>query len=899
MLAGALLSSDGAEARNLGLPQAGSAEYDGVTPQQLTVPGKPTITAVIPTGGCYIVRWAAPASDGGSAITGYTVDDPGEHSVNPTTVSGSSREATFGNNNCTLHNLAFGMRVKATNTSGDGPWSDEVRQTPAKPVLTAPSVGWATATLSISNHANAPWWYKGDQSGATCTKVAKGTASASISGLDGSTDYTYSAYYDANCPSTSKHGDKLFTTLATPTLAGSSVTHNSATLTISNYSGNWHYKANAAPDASCSTNAVSTTTESLTGLSGNTSYTYKAYSNSGCSTELAAASAFLTKPGKPSKPAAVGSGQLTITASVTGSGAITGWKYQQKKASDSNFGDWQNISSTSESLSYTVSSLTNGDSYQFKVQAVNATGAGPASDASDAATPKAPTNQGSVNPGSTVPGGTIGGDSATEDDDDDDDLPAAIRPNPQSVSVVEGSTASYTVALLRRPKAEVIVSLASDNAAVTASPASLTFTGSNWHKAQTVTLSALADDDLAGGSAVITHTAGGELIDYSGYLDVAAALPVAVSDDDAASIVASVASIAVDEGGTAAYAVALSHRPNGDVTVMLASGNSNIVMISPATLTFTADNWNKAQTVTLAAVEDADLLDNSATITHTARGNGSGYAGVSATVPVAVSDNDVATIQSAATPGEARINAGQSDAGHQSGNATADAVASAVSENVPGSIVLSAEAASVAEGYTATYTVALIRQPSADVTVALASGDNGVVTVWPASLTFTPENWNAAQTVTLAAVEDDDLLDDATDIVHRAASEDAGYAGVTATFSVTSDDTTMFRQLIAAAGRSGPTATPVPPAATVTPIPVPTQIATATPAPAVRVAPTPSGAGPSGSSNASGASPAGESGDEWMPELPMLWVGIAASVLAMLAVVVVGWVIARRRRYGY
>ena len=80
-------------------------------------------------------------------------------------------------------------------------------------------------------------------------------------------------------------------TLLSPTLAATAVEHDTATLTIANHSGNWYYKANAAPYTSCLSNAVPTTSTSLTSLAGNTSYTFKAYSNSVCSTELAAAAA--------------------------------------------------------------------------------------------------------------------------------------------------------------------------------------------------------------------------------------------------------------------------------------------------------------------------------------------------------------------------------------------------------------------------------------------------------------------------------------------------------------------------------------------------------------------------------------------------------------------------------
>ena len=163
-----------------------------------------------------------------------------------------------------------------------------------------------------------------------------------------------------------------------------------ATLTIGNHTGNWYYKANAAPHASCSSSAVTGASVNLTGLSSNTSYTYAAYSDSGCSTLLATAASFLTKPGKPTTPSVatnVGSGKLTVTASVTGTGTLSKWQYQQKEGSGQ-YGSWTDIAgSTSISLSHTFSGLNDGTSYQYKVRAVNATGPGAESDASTAVAP--------------------------------------------------------------------------------------------------------------------------------------------------------------------------------------------------------------------------------------------------------------------------------------------------------------------------------------------------------------------------------------------------------------------------------------------------------------------------------------------------------------------------------
>ena len=57
-------------------------------------------------------------------------------------------------------------------------------------------------------------------------------------------------------------------------------------------------------------------------------------------------------------------------------------------------------------------------------------------------------------------------------------------------------------------------------------------------------------------------------------------------------------------------------------------------------------------------------------------------------------------------------------------------------------------------GGTATFTVVLNTQPTADVTIALSSSDTTEGTVSPASLIFTTANWNVAQTVTVTGVND-------------------------------------------------------------------------------------------------------------------------------------------------
>ncbi len=177
-----------------------------------SVPDKPTITAVIPVGGCIIVRWTPPADDGGSAILQYKIDDPGA-GVGEKTVGSSVREVKWGNSGCTLFgHLEFDMRVQARNANGWGSWSDPVSSTPVKPTVTASNQAPTSATISVTNLSKAPWWYQGDQPGTVCTAVAKGTTSVDLTGLSPSNTYTYRVFYDDDCNTNSELNSATFTT---------------------------------------------------------------------------------------------------------------------------------------------------------------------------------------------------------------------------------------------------------------------------------------------------------------------------------------------------------------------------------------------------------------------------------------------------------------------------------------------------------------------------------------------------------------------------------------------------------------------------------------------------------------------------------------------------------------
>jgi hypothetical protein len=76
-----------------------------------------------------------------------------------------------------------------------------------------------------------------------------------------------------------------------------------------------------------------------------------------------------------------------------------------------------------------------------------------------------------------------------------------------------------------------------------------------------------------------------------------------------------------------------------------------------------------------------------------------------------------------------------------------------------------------------TYTLALGTQPTADVVVSVVGTDQ--ISVSPSALTFTPQNWDVPQTVTVAAVDDSVIEGAYTAVItHSVVSADAGYNGL-------------------------------------------------------------------------------------------------------------------------
>ena len=326
----------------------------------------------------------------------------------------------------------------------------------------------------------------------------------------------------------------------------------------------------------------------------------------------------------------------------------------------------------------------------------------------------------------------------------------------------EGGSATYTVVLDGQPTGDVTITASSDNGDVTVQPATLAFTTGNWQTPQGVTVSAAQDDDAARDDATISHAVSGAE-EYAGI--VVTPVSLVVTDDDAAGVTVEPTSLTLTEGATGSYEVKLNTRPPNNVLISVFSNNSDVAP-QPRTLTFTPDNWQTPQVVSVPAAHDDDAEDEEAVVSHAiAAFTGSAYVGVVVpSITVAITDDDTAGVR------------------------------------------VSVPALDLEEGSEGAYEVSLLSRPSHAVTISVSS-DNPDVAVEPATLTFYTVNWETVQTVTVSARQDDDRADDGAAISHTVNSP-GDYIGVVAdsvTVTVTDDDSdqavlTAFYQATGGAG---------------------------------------------------------------------------------------------------
>ena len=352
-----------------------------------------------------------------------------------------------------------------------------------------------------------------------------------------------------------------------------------------------------------------------------------------------------------------------------------------------------------------------------------------------------------------------------------------------------GTTATFTMILTSEPTADVVIPVSSsDITEGSVSVKEVKFTSVNWNTAQTVTITGI-DDDVQDGDIdykVVLAAAVSSDPSYNGINKPDISL--SNQDNNIAKIMVSAVSGNTSEAGTTAtFTMTLGSEPIADVVIPVSSTDTTEGSISVTEIKFTSANWNAAQTVTITGaddqVNDGDI--NYKVVFGTAVSTDSNYKGlVLSDISVVNTDNDMANIIVSAVSGD-----------------TSEA------------------------GATATFTIVLDSEPTADVVIPVISSDITEGTVSITEVKFTTVNWNTAQTVTITGIDDDvqdgdinyrvilpaavstdpkysginvsdKLLDnidnDAANIIVSAVSGDTSEAGTTATFTVvlTSEPTT-------------------------------------------------------------------------------------------------------------
>ena len=414
------------------------------------------------------------------------------------------------------------------------------------------------------------------------------------------------------------------------------------------------------------------------------------------------------------------------------------------------------------------------------------------------------------------------------------------------LSLNEGSGVTYTVVLNTQPTGEVTVtpSRSSGDTDVTVSDA-LTFSTTNWDTPQTVTVSAAEDSDASNDTATIAHAVSGA--DY----DTLTADPVQVTVndneavDDTAPMVISItrqAPIASPTNGDSlTWRVTFSEVvENVDATDFTVSGSTatvtNVEPVGgePHAYDVTVSGGDLAGldgTVTLGFASGQDIGDaagHALAITPPTGSSNNSYL-VDNTAPMltytpptvltvgtaitviapTTTDDDIARTSATGLPAGLTITTTGAISGtpttaspatsvvvvtvtDNAGNQTEVRLAfPAVREAVqPGVSVAPTTSLSLNEGETSAYTLVLETPPPGNVTITPTSGDSGAVSMSPASLTFTPSNWDTPRTVTVTGVNDDDATETVT-IRHSVSGYGAVSVGAVVTVTVNDDDTTQ------------------------------------------------------------------------------------------------------------
>src|SRR5665647_259109 len=181
-----------------GTSASGSTTFTWVIQALVTAPGAPTAVSAVAGNASVVVSWTAPVSDGGSAITGYTIAPspacPACTGMTTTALSSTVSGLTNGN--------AYTFTVTATNAAGTSPPSAASAAVTPAAVPGAPTgvtavpgnasavVSW-TAPVSDGGSAITGYTIAPSPACPACTGMTTTALSSTVSGLTNGNAYTF------------------------------------------------------------------------------------------------------------------------------------------------------------------------------------------------------------------------------------------------------------------------------------------------------------------------------------------------------------------------------------------------------------------------------------------------------------------------------------------------------------------------------------------------------------------------------------------------------------------------------------------------------------------------------------------------------------------------------------